>query len=611
MQRSLLLLIVSCAVAAPRAHADTARVVVVGGELRFNRVLPAGKEFTVELPAPGTDEIAGTLEIWPLEDGADDCDVAPPFGDKQFHKLGLTTSNTGDNRVLSATVPALQIQQGYCLRLEIERALREDQIAAVAEAVGDRAARRFDWEHRCRESHIEDKVTDFVEAEMSERLGVLLADVPALAAGAPAAAAPYPGDLRQAAQRVVSLAKVRELCTSVSDNANAIKQAAAHERAADADATNANDALRALAGTPTPVQAWPAAIPESAAPFSAAPLISHLSDPPATLARIAANLSSTDPALADAVRDLTTLSDEPLAAAVKALQARLKTPPRARPLTLFVPSHHRFLPAVTFMDPDVFDEVLRDIVNTQLLDTQLRLIGDQNPRDLTVAQRWLAAIRRVRDTQTEASARAAAVSKLERERDQLVTSIRAALVEAVKRESVRRLLRQSTTVTTPSLTGKPGSTDEKASWVSPTLGVAVAVPWVRDAQEQGFADPWLVPYAGVNIYFRRVDRVIDPGDLVGCDTFWQKNSLQVGLWLKKPRLREEQISGMWDSGPVPFLAVGHRFTPYIRVDVGVSFYEHTRRLPTTTDKAFGFAPWIGASIDADVWAAANGKLTGG
>jgi len=54
------------------AAADTARAVVMadGKTVAFNRILPAGEDVTIELPAPGEDEIAGTVAVWPTTDRA-------------------------------------------------------------------------------------------------------------------------------------------------------------------------------------------------------------------------------------------------------------------------------------------------------------------------------------------------------------------------------------------------------------------------------------------------------------------------------------------------------------------------------------------------------------
>jgi hypothetical protein len=104
-----------------------------------------------------------------------------------------------------------------------------------------------------------------------------------------------------------------------------------------------------------------------------------------------------------------------------------------------------------------------------------------------------------------------------------------------------------------------------------------------------------------------VDRVVDFSDLVG-DTFWQRNSLTAGFLLSKPSLNGKDVGGPWSTSVVPVVGFGHRVTQYFRVDVGTILFTYADANPVVAGTHWGMAFWLGASLDADVWAAVSGKL---
>jgi hypothetical protein len=136
--------------------------------------------------------------------------------------------------------------------------------------------------------------------------------------------------------------------------------------------------------------------------------------------------------------------------------------------------------------------------------------------------------------------------------------------------------------------------------------VLVAFPFHHEVDRTGW-EPWLIPYAGVNIYKQRVDRVVPFDELVGS---WaaQRLSLTVGALLTRPKINGEQISTPFrDSGIVPVAAIGVRLTSFTRASLGGFFFDYADDNPASAKTHHGGAVWIGLSIDADVWAAVQGK----
>lgn len=568
------------------------------GVIVFNQELPSGKDVVLELAAPGQDEAGGTLQIWPYDGSCAEF----PTGAHQARELGLGTAGTGNDRLLTATVSPLQIQTNYCVVFNVVRGLPDDKVDALAQAVGDIAARKFDWATQCQDTAIEEKVAAFVEAELKRRLSTLQ-----ISPGA----TPTIDDaqVKDAATLITSLADVRSTCRKVGESSRAIDQAHHAQAAANQALGAAAGQLKSVVTAPATVFAWPPAIPEEHAPFSAVPLVDALARDAATLARVATRIEPADDASAADLRALTTLTGTALADAIRRLQERYKrAPATGRELVLFLPSRGAVLHASELSQPAAYSDFITDVRDSQdLIQTQLRQIAAQSGRNLEVAGNWKRAITALFEASRDVDAGEAELSSAEGKRDELAATLRSNMVDAVRKESVRRLLRMTTRSTAPLRTARPADTDDKASWISPTFGAMVAFPLIHDDHHTGLVDPWLVPYAGASIYFRRVDRVIDLDDLVG-DTWWQRNSFSVGVWLNKPDLNGKGITGIWSTGQVPFVAFGHRMTQYLRVDAGVAFFDYTRRLPILTDKATGVALWIGTSLDADVWGVVKDKV---
>lgn len=235
---------------------------------------------------------------------------------------------------------------------------------------------------------------------------------------------------------------------------------------------------------------------------------------------------------------------------------------------------------------------------------QLELLRRQ---DRPTADRWIAAVTQLADAIATASDDFQHYQDARKASADAETAIPPRLRQLVQTEAMKAVLRRTEVVRDqPPVATR--ETDDKASWIAPTAGAMIAAPLLL--HERRFADPWLVPYLGASIYFTRVDRVIDLDDLVGPDPqrFWQRNSFSVGLLLSRPSLRSTAITGPWAADVVPFLGFGHRFTQYLRGDLGAIVFQYSDRIPVITDLHWGLAGWIGVSIDADVWAVFSGKL---
>src|SRR6185295_7297426 len=83
-------------------------------------------------------------------------------------------------------------------------------------------------------------------------------------------------------------------------------------------------------------------------------------------------------------------------------------------------------------------------------------------------------------------------------------------------------------------------TDDGAASVAADVGVLVALPLRNDHLRDGW-QPWLLPYAGINIYSQRVDRVVPFDQLVGSRAR-QRLSLTAGALLSRPEVNGAKIT---------------------------------------------------------------------
>lgn len=146
-----------------------------------------------------------------------------------------------------------------------------------------------------------------------------------------------------------------------------------------------------------------------------------------------------------------------------------------------------------------------------------------------------------------------------------------------------------------SLSSRPGAgeTPNAGNYAAVDAGVVLSFPTAADELR-----PWLLPYFGVNLYFTPVDRKIAVGDLVG-NPFWQRFSVTLGVSLAQPSLPDRTTRGIvFDRYPI--LALGWRFTHFVRGTAGAALFEIADRNPTSSDFHLAAAPFVGASLDIDV-----------
>jgi hypothetical protein len=112
--------------------APTGSLDLAGTPLLPDQTLPASKSIIVEVPYPGTNDANAKLEVWPKL-GRDDCSTYKS-GTLQHYRLSMSASGTGSDRVLRATVPALQVRQSYCFAFAKSSALSDEQASQMVSA---------------------------------------------------------------------------------------------------------------------------------------------------------------------------------------------------------------------------------------------------------------------------------------------------------------------------------------------------------------------------------------------------------------------------------------------------------------------------------------------
>ena len=242
------------------------------------------------------------------------------------------------------------------------------------------------------------------------------------------------------------------------------------------------------------------------------------------------------------------------------------------------------------------------LASVDLLERQLAVIARHDDR---CADAWVAALEAIRVA--DAAARAATsdvkakADALDTARSAIVSRLRERLAAADVRALVQRVSRidlQSQVTAS--------QTDEGAASVSPDVGVLVAFPLGNHDLRDGWR-PWFVPYAGVNLYAERVDRVVPFDQLVGS---WarQRLSLTAGALLTRPEINGAKITlPFHDTGIIPVVALGARLSSFTRASIGGLVFQYRDANPASAQQHTALAIWFGLSIDADVWAAVQGK----
>lgn len=598
------------------AVADEVATLVLtdSGQGRFTRELPAGVPVTIQVPVPESDPNRATLTIYPLLDG----ECRDPGKGKQRREYGMSVSGTADARILQATISPLQISTMYCVNVSYEHGLSGSKLDLLADMV---SRTLIDWETACaeivpagpgprrrvdrpRDKQIAD-VRRQLAAELDRALGKLREVEPAKPGIQRAVLTQDPAQrIQDATATLTDLLDVPARCFTLGERRGEEDRASDEVRRSAARQRQVADTLKRL---PLEIRSWPAVVMPGPPPV-AMPLIAVLGQA-ASLNSVIEHVQLADPVLA---ADLAALADAPADAPARreALRARLAAPPpQPLPIILFLPLANRSFRAADLIHPDridrsLFDELAR---SRELVLHQLSLLRPPDRVTAQIVQGWTTAVSQLAEAIAATNADELHYDEARKAREAAEAAIGPQLRLLVQTETMKALLRKAEIVRDQTPVASR-MTDDQASWIAPTAGTMVAAPLLL--HEGRFADPWLVPYLGASIYFTRVDRVIDLPDLVGPDRelFWQRNSFSVGLLLSRPALRSKTIAGPWGADVVPFLGFGHRFTQYLRGDLGAIVFQYSDRIPVITEPHWGLAGWAGVSLDADVWAVFSGKL---
>jgi hypothetical protein len=599
------------------AGADEVATLVLtdGGQGRFTRELPAGVPVTIQAPVPESDPTRATLTIYPRLDR--DC-RDPGEGGVQRREYGMSVSGTADARILQATISPLQLSTEYCVNVSYEHGLSAGKLDLLADMV---SRTLIDWETACAEidparpgprrrvDRPRDKQIADVRRQLADELGRSLGKLRELEPAKPGIQRAFlTQDLAQrvqdAAATLTDLLDVPARCFTLGARRGDEDRASDEVRRSAARQHQVADALKRL---PLEIRSWPAVVMPGPPPV-AMPLIAVLGQA-ASLNSVIEHVQLAD---SDLATELAALADVPADAPARreALRARLAaSPPQPLPIVLFLPSANRSFRAADLIHPDRIDRSLFDELgrNRELVLHQLSLLRPPDRLAAQTVQGWTTAVSQLADAIAAAKDDELHYDEARKAREAAEAAIAPQLRLLVQTEVMKALLRKTEIVRDQTPVASR-ATDDAASWIAPTAGAMVAAPLLL--HEGRFADPWLVPYLGASVYFTRVDRVIDLKDLVGPDRqlFWQRNSFSVGLLLSRPALRSKTIAGPWGADVVPFLGFGHRFTQYLRGDLGAIVFQYSDRIPVITEPHWGLAGWAGVSLDADVWAVFSGKL---
>jgi hypothetical protein len=596
---------------------DTATLVIDGGQGSFDRVLPAGVPVKILVPVREADPSRGKLTIYPKPPGSKACIDLGPDRTRQWHEYGMAVTASGDARQLEATISPLQISTEYCMTVRYEHGLSSEQLNTLADLM---AVTPIDWEASCTSQGIAPDRAGRgrrVDREPAQQIAVIRDAVVKQLTGslrklrelraAGDAAPPDLAKVSEAAATLTELLDVPARCSALAARLGDEDRAVDEQQGAGARQAQAAAAVKTL---PTELRAWPVAVVMNGN-ASAVKTLLELVAQPAALPAIATHVELADPELASDLRDLAAAAPGDAPARLAAMMAKLRAPPpRPIPLVLFVPSLNRSVRAADLVRSDDLGVGLlvdlakaRDPIVRQLAALRQGATAVDRP----IAERWIAALTALADQAEFAVEAGRRYKETKQARADAEDANRKALRDLIRSETMKGQLRRSEVVSEAPVTAFR-ETDDKASWIAPTVGVMVAAPYL--AAERRLADPWLAPYLGASLYFTRVDRVIDLDDLVGPSwrLFRQRNSVSVGLLLSTPSVRGKAVSGPWKADVVPFLGIGHRFTQYLRGDLGAILFQYNDRIPVITQLHWGIAGWAGVSLDADVWAVVGGKL---
>lgn len=577
----------------PRSAMSNAGGDAMTTDVVLDQQLPAGQDFYLELPIGSKDsEIYASVELWP-KPASGDCKDPPPAVE-QHYRFGMQSQKEGDESLLRAKVPKLQIGTGYCVRV-IGRTTIPDSTASGAAGEASLVIEKRAVSGAC------------VEAITQESFDSALAEG--------LKAYKYKSDATSAARKARTDFdkdnKGRERCESLEKAKIGRRDADAASLAAEKDLAAQVQKIREVddKGRPSDTPSLPPLM--ARAPmvriFNENYLASEALDDAkldAAVRYLGVRIAQNDTDFLKNWRDkLVTLGR------VDAL-GRLKLAERD---TLFTsaPDHpFELWTGQGYVSMRQFKANLRvdaggAVVSEVAIDSALKQItyrikdrwsegGKENP----LVVKWVGALQslvsRIDAVREKHDAREKAQKAFETER----VSFRTAVRSAYDTKEARAELTVSVGLGVQTEKAGAGQTAPASNYASVDFGAAFAAP----SGGTSF-DPWLVPYLGLNIYFVPVEREIPLEEIHGShwDKFLQRFSVTVGMTLSQPKISGREFKPFFLGSSNPLVAaLGYRLTPYSRVTMGAMIYSLGDVNPTSVGSGIYAAPFLGYSLDADV-----------
>lgn len=581
------------------------------GELLLDGRLPASTDFVVEWPNPGKNRVKAQIQVWPRDYPVDviECPASPPQAERQSFQFAMSASGSDGERVFRARIPALEVGQVFCFSIkgtaELTDAQFRDLVTKATVAL---------------RNHLVAKCKFDAMAPDDLRLAMLAAIQAAL---------PYIGvksprpEIAQAAAQAAEVAFTR---LSGYDRCTKSKAAWQAQEGAQRSLQNAQDRLKA---TIREFDGFKGQIPSS--PGGPLVLVNKAPMTALALARDAGLAQALPDAITQIEKqsELSSAEDQPrfkrwidqlrelektsvaaraaqdaadkapddekkrnaaVAAAAKLADLRAKLvkrpPPPAGSFALFDQANNRWIGLDEFLTrPEVVQP--GDALD-QLEKTYGAPTAAEQPVDKLRAQ-----IRKLAGARTDERERLEAVSLAVSKSVEAQKSLEEVGVAALGSEEVRGKLESDLGFFTAQGGAGHGATPDKMNFASVDAGVMVSAPFLG-----ADGDVWLVPYLGLNIYFRPVDRTLDFDQLVG-SPFWQRFSVTAGITLSEPSIEGRTLSPIL-LGRFPVAAVGYRTSNYTRLTVGAVFYTIKDASPASRDVTLSIAPSVGYSLDLDL-----------
>jgi hypothetical protein len=146
-----------------------------------------------------------------------------------------------------------------------------------------------------------------------------------------------------------------------------------------------------------------------------------------------------------------------------------------------------------------------------------------------------------------------------------------------------------------------GATSDFNNYLSPEIGMALALPLMGDARIT------LVPYTAVNIYLSPVDRELALGEVV--NSFRQRFSLTLGLTLSE-ELKADQVDfSPTVAGTFGVAGAGYRVLPFARIAGLILFAKASPSGGLSTQSKLITAGAVAVSADVDVITFIGNSLT--